>query len=69
MIADFPKQLEMHFWDLAIPAMTENKFIQKVIRTSYGIIKDTELRSRSLWILGGCVAGFLAGLFTYIVII
>jgi hypothetical protein len=65
MIADFPKQIEMRFWDVAIPAMSTNKFIQKVIRTTYSIVKNTESRQRSMLIISGSVAGFVAGLLLF----
>lgn len=69
MIADFPKQIEMHFWDLAIPAMTQNKFVQKIVRTTYAVVKEPDLRNRSILIIAGCLAGFIAGLITYSVIL
>jgi hypothetical protein len=65
MIADFPKQIEIKFWDVAIPAMSTNKFIQKVVRTTYQIVTDPELRRRSTLIITGSVIGFLTGLILF----
>lgn len=69
MIADLPKQLELRFWDLALPVMSKNKFLQKVICTSYRIATDTELRERSLVIIIGSILGFVAGLLIFTVIV
>lgn len=69
MIADLPKQLELRFWDLALPVMSKNRFLQKVICTSYRIVMDSELRQRSLVIIIGSILGFVAGLLVFTVIV
>ena len=69
MIADLPKQLELRFWDLALPVMSKNRFLQKVICTSYRIVMDSELRQRSLVIIIGSILGFVAGLLVFAAIV
>lgn len=69
MIADLPKQLELRFWDLALPVMSKNRFLQKVICTSYRIVMDSELRQRSLVIIIGSILGFVAGLLVFTAIV
>jgi len=65
MIADFPQQVEMKFWNVAIDAMTRNKTVQKIVRATYKIGTDSELRKRTLLILSGSVLGFLTGLIMF----
>jgi hypothetical protein len=65
MIADLPKKLELRFWNIAIPAMSSNTKLQKLMRTIYEFASDKELRVRSIFILVGSVSGFLAGLILY----
>jgi hypothetical protein len=65
MIADLPKKLELQFWNIAIPAMSRNTKLQKLMRAIFEIVSDKELRVRSIFIIIGSVSGFLAGLILY----
>jgi hypothetical protein len=68
MIADIPKKVELQFWNMAIPAMSKNTKLQNIMRISYDILTNKELRTRTIMILVGSLSGFLAGLilFTFV---
>jgi hypothetical protein len=61
MIADLPKKIELKFWDVALPVMSNNSKIRKWVKTAYEIVQDDDLRKTSIFIFSGSFVGFLLG--------
>jgi hypothetical protein len=61
MIADLPKNIELKFWDVVLPAMSNNTKFRKWVKTAYEIVQDDDLRKTSIIIFSGSFAGFLLG--------
>jgi hypothetical protein len=61
MIANLSKKLEIRFWDFAIPMMSNNQKLRKLVNEVYRVFQDHELRQRTFFILSGSFAGFLCG--------
>lgn len=64
-IAEFSRKIELHFWDLAIPAISASPFLQKGIKIFYQINRKTiPLR----WYFVGAsvgIFGYINGTFIY----
>lgn len=55
-------RLEVAFWDIAIPALSQSVFVQRVVQTSYRcFFAKRRLRSTMKWIVIG-LAGYISGL-------
>ena len=61
MIADLPKNIELRFWDMILPVMSNNTKIRKWVKTAYDIARDDDLRKTSIFIFSGSFLGFLLG--------
>jgi hypothetical protein len=61
MIADISKKIEIRFWDFAIPMMSNNKKLRKLVNEVYRLLQDRELRQRTFFILTGSFTGFVCG--------
>jgi hypothetical protein len=64
-IAEFSRKIELHFWDLAIPAMSASPLIQKGIKLFYRINRKT---NPMRWMLIGAstaVFGYINGLLVF----
>jgi hypothetical protein len=61
MIVDLSKKLEIRFWDFAIPMMSNNQKLRKLVNEIYHLLQNRELRQRTLFILSGSFAGFVCG--------
>jgi hypothetical protein len=61
MIANLSKKLEIRFWDFAIPMMSNNLKLRKLVNEVYHLLQDRELRQRTFFIFSGSFAGFICG--------
>ena len=67
MIADLSKKMEIRFWDFAIPMMSNNQKLRKIVNELYHLMQDRELRNRTFIILSGSCTGFLFGLVVFFI--
>jgi hypothetical protein len=61
MLANISKKIELRFWDLAIPLMSNNVKLRKLINEFYLILQDHELRKRTILIFACSFSGFMCG--------
>jgi hypothetical protein len=64
-IAEFSRKIELHFWDLAIPAISASPFLQKGIKVFYRI--NRKAIPMRWYIIGtsASVFGFINGMLVY----
>ena len=65
MIPDFPKKVEILFWDHAIPELTENQKLQNMVQSCARIRKINPALSPRQFYLLVAFSGMAFGILTY----
>ena len=68
MIANLSKKLEIRFWDFAIPMMSNNQKLRKLVNETYHLLQNPELRQRTFLIFSGSLAGFICGCVLFVLV-
>jgi hypothetical protein len=65
MIPDIPKKIELLFWDHAIPAVSNNPQVEKMVRKGMATFERNP--DRGVWIIYGIIAacGLAVGVLGY----
>ncbi len=66
MVSRWTQQVELAFWDFAIQAMAESRFIQKLLKTAYQVKQYPE-KVLALVCASGLMAGFITGAGLFII--
>jgi len=66
MITQLPRKVEMAFWNVAIPAMSHNRFIRKSIRGLARLSQTKDPLKIGVLVGGAALAGFWCGFLLYL---
>jgi hypothetical protein len=66
MVSRLTQQLELAFWDFAIQAMAESRFVQKLLKTAYQVKQYPE-KVLALVCASGLMAGAITGMGIFII--
>lgn len=64
-IAEFSRKIELHFWDLAIPAISASPLLQKGIKAFYRINRKAIPVRWTVIGASASVFGFINGMIVY----
>jgi hypothetical protein len=66
MVSRMTQQIELAFWDFAIQAMAESRFVQKMLKTAYQVKQYPE-KVLALVCASGLMAGAITGMGIFII--
>lgn len=66
MVSKLSQQIELAFWDFAIQAMAESRFVQKLLKTAYQVKQYPE-KVLALVCASGLMAGAITGMGIFII--
>jgi len=66
MVSKLSQQIELAFWDFAIQAMAESRFVQKSLKTAYQVKQYPE-KVLALVCASGLMAGAITGMGIFII--
>ena len=65
MLGNLPKRIELAFWNLVIPLMSNHPGFQYLIRRFYAYISDRETHGLIIFLGVACITGFLGGMLLF----
>ncbi len=66
MVSRMTQQIELAFWDFAVQAMAESRFVQKMLKTAYQVKQYPE-KVLALVCASGLMAGAITGMGIFII--
>ena len=59
------ERIELGFWNLVIPLMTRSKTLRTIVKSTYGVLQDSDTSQNLLLTLIVACMGFATGLLAY----
>ena len=67
MVSKVTRQIELVFWDFAIQAMVESRFIQRILKIAYQVKQYPE-KAFALVCASGLMAGIITGMGVFLIV-